>query len=272
MYPWYVSPSRGVIPTFFTFRTMIRPTPEVLPESEKSRFDPFFPLLDYNCPMPRLFPKGSLYLPGLLYDLAFAWMFRGLRRRVAAAVKEGGLYPWLDICCGTGSQLRGHVPRVRVPGLVPDPVVCGLDLSLGFVRYAAARAPGVPFVCGDAARLPFRDGSVLAVSVSFALHDKPPDLRRAIIAEARRVLARDGRLIAVDFERPWDRRSRWGMRFSAAVELFARGDHYRNGRDFVDRGGLRAFLSENGFFEVSRTDISTGSLSIVVARAGPTQA
>ena len=223
--------------------------------------------------MPRLFPKGSLYLPGLLYDLAFAWMFRGLRRRVAAAVEEGGLYPWLDICCGTGSQLRAHVSGARFPDLrAPGSVVCGLDLSLGFVRYAAARATGVPFVCGDAARLPFRDGSVRAVSVSFALHDKAPDLRRAIIAEARRVLAHDGRLIAVDFEPPWDRKSRWGMRFSAAVELFARGDHYRNGREFVRNGGLRAFLGENGFVELCRSDIATGSLSVVIARAGPPQA
>jgi ubiquinone/menaquinone biosynthesis C-methylase UbiE len=199
-------------------------------------------------------------------------MFRGLRRRVARTVEGGGLYPWLDVCCGTGTQLRGHVPGGHFPDLpAPGPVVCGLDLSYGFVRYAAARAPGVSFVCGDAARLPFRDGSVRAVSVSFALHDKSPELRRAIMAEARRVLAPAGCLIAVDFEQPWDRRSRWGMLFTAAVERFARGDHFRNGRDFVRRGGLRAFLSEQGFLEVSRIDISTGSLSVVVARAGPTQ-
>jgi ubiquinone/menaquinone biosynthesis C-methylase UbiE len=221
--------------------------------------------------MPRLFSKGSLYLPGRLYDLAFAGLFRGLKRRVAAEVEEDGLYPWLDICCGTGSQLRNQ-PRGSVPGVsAPDLVVCGLDLSLNFVRYAAARAPGVPFVCGDAARLPFRDGSARAISVSFALHDKSPDLRRTIMAEARRVLARDGRLIAVDFEKPWNRRSRWGAFFTAAVERLARGDHYRNGRDFVNRGGLRAFLSEHGFVEVSRTDIATGSVSVVIARSGPTQ-
>ena len=221
-------------------------------------------------PMASLFRNASLYLPGRLYDLAFAGMFRGLRRRVATTVEQGGLYPWFDICCGTGTQLREHVPGARVPDLpAPGPAVCGLDLSYGFVRYAAARAPGVPFVRGDAARLPFRDRSARAVSISFALHDKSPELRRAIMAEARRVLAPDGCLIAVDFEQPWDRKSRWGMRFSAAVERFARGDHYRNGRDFVRGGGLRAFLSENGFLEVSRTDISTGSLSIVVARVGP---
>jgi ubiquinone/menaquinone biosynthesis C-methylase UbiE len=204
-------------------------------------------------------------------------MLRGLRKRVTKAVETEGLYPWLDVCCGTGDQLRGYVPSVRVP----DPgsqggskiegrsgrTVCGLDMSLGFVRYAAARAPGVPFVCGDAGRLPFKDGSLRGISLSFGLHDKSPDLRALMMAEARRTLAPDGRLIAVDFETPWNAQSRAGALFAHAVERMAGGEHYRNGREFLKRGGLRAFLRESRFVEVSRRDIATGSLGVVVARA-----
>ncbi|MCJ7485651.1 MAG: methyltransferase domain-containing protein [Candidatus Aminicenantes bacterium] len=214
-------------------------------------------------------PKGSWYLPGRLYDLASAGIFRGLRRRIAAAVERDGLYPWLDVCCGTGSQLRGqlrgHVPMVRVPDFVPDLVVCGLDKSYGFVRYAAARAPGVPFVCGDAGRLPFKDGSFRAVSVSFGLHDKSPDLRRAMMAEARRVLAPSGRFVAVDFENPWSLKSKVGALAVRIVERLAGSEHYRNGREFLSRGGLRAFLRENGFVETARHDVETVSISVVVA-------
>ena len=144
-------------------------------------------------------------------------------------------------------------------------LVFGLDKSCGMIRYAAARAPRVSFVCGDAAFLPFKDGAFRAVSVSFGLHDKSQDLRWAIMAETRRVLAPGGRFIAVDFEKPWNPKSRLGAFFTAVVELFGRGEHYRNGRDFVKCGGLRAFLRENGFEEVSRSDIATGSISIVVA-------
>jgi demethylmenaquinone methyltransferase/2-methoxy-6-polyprenyl-1,4-benzoquinol methylase len=199
----------------------------------------------------------SWYLLGRLYDLAFAGMFRGLRRRVAAAVERDGLYPWLDVCCGTGSQLRGHPP---------DLVVCGLDKSLGMVRYAMARASGVPFVCGDAGQLPFKDGSFRAVSVSFGLHDKSPDLRRAIMAEARRALALDGRFIAVDFENPWSLKSKVGALAVRAVERLAGGEHYRNGREFLSRGGLRAFLRENDIVETARHDIEAASISVIVAR------
>jgi demethylmenaquinone methyltransferase/2-methoxy-6-polyprenyl-1,4-benzoquinol methylase len=237
--------------------------------------------------------NGFWYLPGLLYDLAFSGMFRGLRRHVTRIIEKEGLYPWLDVCCGTGAQLRrqswGHVPRVRVPVLgsdvsvrsIPDPgldasglgrsnkQVYGLDLSFGFIRYAAARAPEVPFVCGDAARLPFKDRSLRAVSVSFGLHDKGPELRSAILEEARRVLGPGGKLIAVDFENPWNAKSRLGALFVRAVERLAGREHFANGREFLKRGGLRGFLQDSGFIEVSRNDVAAGSLGIVVARPSP---
>lgn len=247
--------------------------------------------------MPR--SEGFWYPPGLAYDLAFGRMFRGLRRRVARTVEREGLYPWLDLCSGTGAQLRAVITKRAIkrvgrnalalyrpsPGSDPscNPVTgphsehdrqpvqeqdlaCGLDMDFGFVRYAAARAPGVPFACGDAACLPFKGGSVRAVSISFGLHDKSPDLRRAIIQETRRALAPGGKLIAVDFELPWNVRSRAGALFAWAVERLAGGEHYRNGREFLRSGGLRAFLRRSGFVEVERRDVETGSLAIVVAR------
>jgi ubiquinone/menaquinone biosynthesis C-methylase UbiE len=213
-------------------------------------------------------PKGYWYPPGLLYDLVFKRMLRGLRRRVSRIIEKEKLYPWLDICCGTGDQLRGHVPDKRAQRVDAgcDRAGYGLDLGFGFVRYAKARTPEVPFVCGDAARLPFMDRSLRAVSVSFGLHDKSPELRRVIVTEAKRVLKPEGRLIAVDFENPWDTGSKLGALFTRAVERFARGDHYRNGREFLRRGGLRAFLGESGFAEVSRRDVPVGSIGVVVAR------
>ena len=214
--------------------------------------------------------KGSWYMPGRLYDLAFARALKGLRRRVSGIVEREGLYPWLDICCGTGSQFRGLAMgrgddrngRGERAGSRP---VFGLDRSEGMVRYAATRAHNCAFICGDAGQLPFKEGSLRAVSVSLGLHDKHPDLRRAMMAEARRVLVPGGRLIAVDFENPWSAGSRLAALAVWAIERLAVGEHYRNGRDFLNRGGLRAFLRETGFAEVARHDIESGSISVVVA-------
>jgi len=231
-------------------------------------------------------PKGYWYLPGLIYDLAFKRMFRGLRRRVARTVEKERLYPWLDVCSGTGSQFRTIAGRsgeqMRRAGerggseqsIEPEnsEFVYGLDMSFGFIRYAAARAPLIPFVCGDAGRLPFKDRTFRAVTVSFGLHDKSPDLRHAMMTEARRVLAPGGKLIAVDFKPPWDARSRIGALFAHAIERLAGGEHYRNGREFLRRGGLSFFLRESGFVEVSRRDIATGAIGMVVARVASVDA
>jgi len=187
-------------------------------------------------------------------------MLRRVRKRVAAAVSRTGPGAWLDICCGTGSQFRA-----LGAGQSLAPTV-GLDKSLGMVLYASARTPGRPFVCGDAARLPFKDGAFLSVTVSFGLHDKDPALREAMMREARRVLAPEGRFVAADFENPWGAKSKAGAGMVRLFERAGGSEHYRNGRDFLRSGGLRAFVRENGFIETERYDIEGGSLAVVVAR------
>lgn len=127
----------------------------------------------------------------------------------------------------------------------------------------------MPFVCGDAVQLPFKNGSVQAASISFGLHDKNPETRKAVMKEARRVLGPGGKLIAVDFEKPWNAKSRVGALFVWAIERLAPREHYRNGREFLKSGGLRAFLRANGLVEVERRDIEAGALAIVVARPAP---
>ena len=87
-----------------------------------------------------------------------------------------------------------------------------------------------------------------------------------MIAEVKRVLDEDGLFLVVDFENPWDFRSRLGALFTRAIETLAVGDHYRNGREFLRLGGLRMFLRENGFAEVSRGNIDFGSIGIVASR------
>jgi ubiquinone/menaquinone biosynthesis C-methylase UbiE len=86
-----------------------------------------------------------------------------------------------------------------------------------------------------------------------------------MMAEVNRVLAPDGRLIAVDFENPWSFKSTVGALAVRAVERLVGGEHYWNCRDFLKRGGLRAFLRESGFVETARHKIETVSISIVVA-------
>ncbi len=207
----------------------------------------------------RVTTKGTnrLYLPGLLYDGLLEILLRSIKSKTAQLVGGTGLSPVLDICCGTGLQAeivaRGGQLSV------------GLDINSRMMKYAASRRPEVPFVCGDATQLPFRASSFPAVIISFALHDKPPEVRPLLLNEAERLLAPEGRMFLVDFEPPWNKNSRRASFYVALIERLAGRRHFRNNRDFLRRGGLRALLAENGLIELERHDLEAGTCAIVMA-------
>lgn len=104
----------------------------------------------------------------------------------------------LDVGCGTGRSLVGLAPALascRVLGLdvFDDRVILGNGAALA--RRNATRAGlDCEVVAGDAARLPVAGGSQDVVTACRVLHDLPPEAAERALAEARRVLAPDGRL------------------------------------------------------------------------------
>jgi ubiquinone/menaquinone biosynthesis C-methylase UbiE len=208
---------------------------------------------------------GRWYLPEVLYDVVLERPLTGIRRKVSELVTEAGLFPLVDICCGPGNQLR----RLAAASLEAGRPSVGLDINFKAARYAAARAPEIPFICGDGTALPFRAGSFKGVLLSFALHEQEPEVRRRILRAARETLVPGGRLVLVDFENPWDSTSRLAYAYTSVIEWIAGRDHLRRNRDFYRRGGLRALLAENGFLEIFRHDIAAGTCAVVIAVPGP---
>ncbi|MFJ3812214.1 class I SAM-dependent methyltransferase [Streptomyces sp. NPDC090073] len=117
---------------------------------------------------------------------------RGGEARAAAATDALlGLIPdapgrLLDVACGTGIVTR------RLAAARPGLLVTGADLTPAMVRTSSARLPGA-VVRADSRRLPFRAGSVDAVTTVWLLHllDDPEGVR-AVVAECARVLRPGG--------------------------------------------------------------------------------
>ena len=86
-----------------------------------------------------------------------------------------------------------------------------------------------------------------------------------MMAEARRVLTREGRIIILDFENPWNWPSRVGHMVISGIERLAGKEHFRNGRQFLLKGGLRAFLPEHDLRVLERRALEPGSSSIAVS-------
>jgi ubiquinone/menaquinone biosynthesis C-methylase UbiE len=168
-----------------------------------------------------------------------------------------GLFPVLDLCCGPGAQIRWLAGQGRVS--------CGLDINLGMLKYAAGRRADGSFVCADAVQTPFPLASFKGIVVSFALHEKPAEIRPRLLAEAKRLLLPNGRIILVDFEKPWNSVSRLANLYIWLIERLAGRDHFHNGREFLAKGGLRDLLKENGLREVERHDLAAGSCALVLA-------
>jgi malonyl-CoA O-methyltransferase len=109
----------------------------------------------------------------------------------------------LDVGTGTGRYLT----LLRAAGAA---FVVGVDLSLPMLQHGDGQ---LPRVCGDACRLPFRDGQFDLVCSSLMVGDVA-DLG-SWIGEATRVLAPGGHLVYSDFHPSWSSQQ-WRRTFRAA--------------------------------------------------------
>jgi demethylmenaquinone methyltransferase/2-methoxy-6-polyprenyl-1,4-benzoquinol methylase len=111
----------------------------------------------------------------------------------------------LDLACGTGDLA---ITTAALAG--NDSVVVGVDFSWPMLAMALSK-PGVAdtggFICGEAAALPFPDGSFDCVGTSFAFRNltyRNPGTA-AYLAEVRRVLCPGGRFVIVETSQPRNR-------------------------------------------------------------------
>jgi len=139
-----------------------------------------------------------------LYD----WMALGytfgreghLRERTldAAGITAGEQV--LDVGCGTGTLTLAAKKRVGADGSVR-----GVDASPEMIARARSKSErgGVPviFEVAAAQSLPFPDATFDVVLCSLALHHLPEGARATALAEMRRVLKPDGRVLIVEFSR-----------------------------------------------------------------------
>ena len=126
---------------------------------------------------------------------------RRWRRQTRRAVDPRPEQLILDLAAGTG------VSTAELARAGARAVAC--DFSLGMLGAGHRRADRqrLPFVAGDALRLPFADESFDAVTISFGLRNVA-DVDLAL-RELARVTRRGGRLVVGEFSRPTSAPFRW---------------------------------------------------------------
>lgn len=166
----------------------------------------------------------------------------------------------VDVGCGTGSlsiPLAERLPATRVIGLDGDPEVLNL-------ARAKPGAEAVEWTEGLAGSLPRADGSVDVVVTSLVLHHLPLDTKRQLLAEARRVLRRGGRLVVADWAKPQDLLASTGFFVLQLLDGFATTNDNR-------RGLIPDLIAAAGFSEpqvLRRVRTSLGTFDVLVSDVG----
>lgn len=181
-----------------------------------------------------------------LYDLEVESLFGGtgdvMRRMTLPPLVERfgreGKPRILDLACGTGSFLR------QMRATLPAAELSGVDLSPHYLAYAHRNMSDgrpVSFVAENAESLPYRGAHFDAVTCVFLFHELPPEARRRVAREARRVLRPGGTLVLCDSAQIPDDES-----LAPILEAFPRIYHEPFFTHYL-RDELESLLEETGF-------------------------
>jgi demethylmenaquinone methyltransferase/2-methoxy-6-polyprenyl-1,4-benzoquinol methylase len=195
-----------------------------------------------------------------LYDGLIGPFLRPVHESVVRELRAHGCAKVVDLCCGTGlaaSMAVGAGMRV-----------VGVDSSAAMLARARSAHPEVGFISGDAADTGLAARSFSGCLISFALHEKPPEVGLAILAEARRLVVRDGVIVVADYRTPQGTSpgSRLAGGAIALVERLAGQGHHACFREFLRVGGSGAFLRRAGLDAAVAARFMAGWVGVYRAR------
>lgn len=169
-----------------------------------------------------------------IYDPVLHAVLHKIRKKVVDVVEQYNPSSIIDICCGTGNQLK-YLKRCGFRN------VTGIDISSSMLQQTKKGGEKVKCDEQDATELKFQDNTFGLGIISFALHEKPYEVARKIIDEARRVVQPEGYLIVVDYT--FENKSRFPIKPAIrTVERFAGKDHHRHFKQYISYGGMDSLL------------------------------
>jgi len=173
------------------------------------------------------------------YDRCLTPLLKELRTDISTYINHRGYRRVIDICCGTGDQLKQLQNSA-------DELV-GIDNSVSMLARARRNcADSVALHLADAEQVEFPEGHFDCGIISFSLHEKHESLRDIIFSRSRRLIRQGGSLIVTDYSAVFSgaKGTLLGNLIIPVIERFAGKDHYRNYLSWMRRGGLEKFLRD----------------------------
>ena len=183
-----------------------------------------------------------------LYDYE-KYFFFPIRKKAARFLTLQLPAKILDVATGTGAQ------AYELAKLGYD--VTGIDLSPEMLEQAKKKTDSglkLHFQQEDATKLPFKDNSFDASSISLGLHDMPYQIDILVLREMKRVTKKNGEMLIVDYMEP---RKHWIAKVSHPIILLYETPNYA---PFIQRG-LDTLLDKVGL-KIKKTTNFLGLVQI----------
>lgn len=162
----------------------------------------------------------------------------------------------LDLCCGTGNQLK-VLSKNGFKNLH-----C-LDLSKAMLKVAQKGEYPIEIYTEDATKTSFGDAVFDIVIISFAIHEKDRKTQERLVEEAHRLIKKDGIVLIVDyvFDHKTTKLGRMGIRL---IERLAGGEHYRNFKGYIENNGLESLIKADKFQLVKNNRMTFNGVTISI--------
>ncbi|MEA2007802.1 MAG: class I SAM-dependent methyltransferase [Chloroflexota bacterium] len=145
----------------------------------------------------------------------------------------------LDLCCGTGNQLK-LLSKTGFKNLH-----C-LDISEAMLNVAEKGGHPIEIYTEDATKTSFDDAVFDIVMISFAIHEKDRETQEKLVEEAHRLVNKEGFILIVDYAFD-DKTTKLGRMGISLIERMAGGEHYRNFKGYIENNGLESLMKADKF-------------------------
>lgn len=189
------------------------------------------------------------------YDLLLYPFIRTIRNKVIDVVKRHKYNTILDVCCGTGDQIK----LLKQHGIDSE----GIDISHDMLHVAKTGKIKANCRFENATNTSYDDSQFELVMTSFALHEKDHATARQILKEMMRISNKD--LLIVDYElgEKTSFISKWLIYL---IEWIAGREHYRNFKSYINLGGLDGLLNDIKFDTIEKHYFGDGGVVLVLLR------
>ena len=172
-----------------------------------------------------------------IYDTVLYLAIKPIRIAVMNVLLKYKEKSILDLCCGTGNQLK----LLSKNGF--KNLHC-LDISNPMLEIARKNDSQIKIYNEDATKTSFENESFAIVLISFALHEKNRGAQESFIKEAHRLIKKDGFILIVDYN--FDNKTAKLVKIGInIIERIAGKEHYNNFKGYIRNNGLLSLINKD---------------------------